>query len=155
MALDLYSFVVNNHEVLIYAGVGLLVYSGAVYLRELIVHKMTQEKQGTKKGCADCLAMQMAINEIPTIKKNQFDLRSTDIPTIAESVSNMENSIKSLQGDTTKLFNLIEQSWLAQINRLEVALQTSLQSTIYGTPLSKVIHKTKKATGKIKNEKGK
>jgi len=156
MALDLYTFVVANHEVFVYAFMGLGMYSGAVYLRELIRRRMTQEKQGTKKGCADCIAMQMAITEIPIIMKNQADLRSQDLPSLAEGISNLDSSVTSLKADVTKLFNLIEQSWLAQINRLE----TSLHASMYGQPSTVDRRKRnqetgKKGTGKRKKEKGK
>ena len=144
--MTLYEFVSQNQSVLLYAIVAFVVYCGAVYVKELILAKMKQEKPGTRKGCAECLAMQATLTRLPVIEKNQADLRSKGIPELTECISTLDTSVQSLKGDVSKLFSLIEQSWLSQINRLETALHASIISS----PASKI-----KPSGKGKRHVGK
>lgn len=144
--MTLYEFVSQNQSVLLYAIVAFIVYCGAVYVKELILAKMKQEKPGTGTGCVNCLAMQATLTRLPVIERNQADLRSKGIPELTECISTLDTSVQSLKVDVSKLFSLIEQSWLSQINRLETALHASIISS----PASKI-----KPSGKGKRHVGK
>ena len=91
-----------------------------------VVRKKINEKpliNGTHEACGNCLAMQAAVVAIPEIKKNQAELRKTDLPQMNRELAAITILTKSLDERVDKLFKLIEQDWMREIAELRQALR--------------------------------
>ena len=121
-----YEILFASHEVLLVGLVLLLAYIGGILLKSYLEKMVKASKQGTKRGCEDCVAMQAITERVPKIETKQDEIRKGDIPEMAENIALLTAQVEDMQENISKLFTLIEQSWLAQINRLETTLQRSM-----------------------------
>lgn len=110
-------FIYRNADYIVVGAIFLLFYVVGVYLKTYITKKVNEPKLGTAKGCEDCIAMA----KIPVIENNQIVLRRDELPKLSNQIARLQEAVDTLEASVSKLFNLIEQSWLAQINRLESA----------------------------------
>jgi hypothetical protein len=148
-------FLLANHEFLILGVLFLFGYIVGIYLKSWLEKRIKAPSRGTKKGCEDCVAMQAISERIPKIEGKQEDLRKSDIPQMAENIALLTDQVEDMQENISKLFTLIEQSWLAQINRLETTLYRSMCFPLDGMPSDfKQTLDNFKEKGKRKNDPG-
>lgn len=147
----LYEFVLANHELIVVAAVVFIAYIVGIYIKTLVEKKFTAPKPGTRRGCEDCLAMQAISERLPKLEARQDECQRASFPEIIENITILKADVDNMQQNISKLFNLIEQSWLAQINRLETALHRSVLVPIQDMP--ELVRRQE--TGDRKNDKGK
>jgi len=84
---------------------------------------LSKKKAGTKEGCEDCIAMRIAIEDVPIIKVKQEILRTKELPLLNNILTAIQENTKSLDSRVSKLFTLIEDSWKNEIKNLREELQ--------------------------------
>lgn len=120
------TFVTAHHEFVVLSLVFIILFFIGNYIKAYIVKKVSDPRIGTKEGCSTCAAMQGYTEKLPEIAARQEECYKTALPEIAKNIAVLQTDIESMDARISKLFNLIEQSWLAQINRLESALHRSM-----------------------------